>query len=309
MSGVDFDVAIVGAGPAGLSAALWLGRCRRRVIVFDAGTPRNEASPALHGYLSRDGVTPAELRDLGHRDVAHYRSVRFKPIAVTAIQRKRGGFVVTPSSGAILRVRLVLLATGRRDEVPAVPGFAKFYGRGVYHCPYCDGWEHRDERLVVYDPNGAGSALAELLHTWSRDIIFCTDGRPVGKRILRTNAPVITEQLLRAVGDRNDRLRALRFVGGRVLPCTAVFFCSNCIQQSALPAALGCILDRSGSVACRAHAAIGVPGLFVAGNIRGGVHLAITAAAEGAEAALAMNEQLLATDMRKGPGRRKIPPA
>jgi thioredoxin reductase len=198
--------------------------------------------------------------------------------------------------GAKIRARLVLLATGRHDDLPAVPGFAKFYGRGLYHCPYCDGWEHRGQRLVIYDPKCAGLELVEVLRTWSQDLVLCTDGSKPTPQALRLRVPIVTEKIVRAEGGRNRPLSRLRLVGGSALQCDAVFFSSNCVQKSKLPVALGCTLDASGSVVCRTHAAKGVPGLFVAGNVRGGVHLAITAAAEGAEAALAMNEWLLDAD-------------
>src|SRR5690606_18414306 len=144
------EVCIVGGGPAGLSAALILGRCRRDVVVFDSGKPRNLASRALHGYLTRDGTHPIELRGLRRNQLAAYPSIAVRDLEVAAARRERDGFVVTAADGSETAARILLLATGRLDNVPPAPGFAALYGHGVYHCPYCDGWEHRDETVVIH---------------------------------------------------------------------------------------------------------------------------------------------------------------
>jgi thioredoxin reductase len=294
------DVIIVGAGPAGLSAALILGRCRRDTLVFDSGKPRNAASRALHGYLTRDGAHPMDLRRQGRDEIAAYPSVEFRDLPVLGITREADGFTVKISDNATERARLLLLATGRVDVLPDVAGFAEFYGRGVFHCPYCDGWEHRDEPIAVY---GAGAGAADLalgLRTWTDAITLCPDGPPRWGEthqaaLDRAGIRVVTEPLRGAEG--GERLERLRFAEREPLECAAVFFCSDCLQRSTLPERLGCEFDEDGNVRCRHMASTNVPRLFVAGNVRGGVHLAIMAAAEGAEAGIAMNEALLDADL------------
>ena len=171
------DVIIVGAGPAGLSAALMLGRCRRSVLVFDNGSPRNAASHALHGYLTRDGIPPADFLQLARQEIA--------PIRHGGAPRRRGVGRRVPGRAASAsrspranrcRSRKLLLATGVVDNLPEIPGFRELYGRSVFHCPYCDGWELRDQPLAIYGRGARGVGLALELTAWSRDLVLCTDG-------------------------------------------------------------------------------------------------------------------------------------
>jgi thioredoxin reductase len=290
------DALIIGAGPAGLNAALILGRCRRRVLVLDSGKPRNAASQGLHGFLTRDGTHPMRLRELGREQMRPYNTVEFRDMPVTGVEPLEGGFAVRLSDNSVEHARLLLLATGRVDLMPEVPGFREFYGRGVYHCPYCDGWEHREMPLAIYGRDESAASLALGLLTWSRELTLCADGQPEwGERtdadLQRHGISVLTDRIVRA--DGGERVERLVFDGRDPLDIAAVFFCSDCVQKSTLPEKLGCSFDDQGNVRCDGSAATNVPGLFVAGNVRGGIHLAIMAAAEGAEAGIAMNNRLL----------------
>src|SRR4029450_12192893 len=172
---LKYDVVIVGAGPAGLSAALMLGRCRRSVVVFDNGKPRNAASRALHGYLTRDGIAPADFLQLARGELAPYDSVEIRNEEVTAAEcRRGGGFAVTRASGEAVRARKLLLATGVVDNLPDIPGFRELYGRSVFHCPYCDGWELCDLSLAVYGRGARGAGLSLELTAWGRALVLGT---------------------------------------------------------------------------------------------------------------------------------------
>src|SRR5687768_7612451 len=150
MAEASYDVLIVGGGPAGLSAALVLGRCRRRVLVCDAGRPRNAASHGLHGFLTRDGIKPSEFLEIARQQLRPYDTVELKQTEVTSARRLANGFELTLANGESVSARKLLLATGVVDELPALDGLPDFYGRSVFHCPYCDGWEVRDQPLAIY---------------------------------------------------------------------------------------------------------------------------------------------------------------
>ncbi len=188
--------------------------------------------------------------------------------------------------------------------MPEVRGFTDFYGRGVYHCPYCDGWEHRDGALVVYGGKRGSIELGLELLTWSDRVTICSDGRPEWRESdfarARGHIALVENQIDRLTAAERGAM-ALHFHGRAPLPCDAIFFCTACPQRSPLPEDLGCRFDDEESVLCDGHRAVGVPGLFIAGNVRGGVHLAITAAAEGAEAAIAINDELAETALRNRP--------
>jgi thioredoxin reductase len=279
-----------------------LGRCRRRVLLFDSGAPRNAVSRGLHGFLTRDGIGPQELRRLGRAELARYPTVEVREEAVVDARRRGDCFEVVTRSGARIAARTMLLATGRIDVLPERPGFAELYGRGVYHCPFCDGWEHLDEPLVAYGQGKDTFEVALELRTWSTNVTLCSDGpcalEEKDRRRLTANHITLRETPVTELHPgTNGMLDRIRFSDHHSIPCRALFFVSACPQKSSLPENLGCTLDGSGAVKCDGNAATNVPGLFVAGNVRCGLHFAITAAAEGAEAAVAINDALLELDL------------
>lgn len=302
MSRPRLDVVVVGGGPAGLSAALVLGRCRRQVVVVDSGGYRNAASPAMHGFLSRDGTDPGELRRLGRAELARYDTVAVRKGIATRAEPVRGGFRVHLGEEAPLECRRLLVATGMVDELPLVPGFAELYGASAFHCPYCDGWEHRDRPLAVYGRAGAGLGLALELTVWSGDVILCTDGpsglRPDEVARLAANGIDLREQRIAKFDSTDGMLEAVVFDDGTALARRAVFFNTGERQRSELPAQLGCRFDRHGAVRTGPYETTDVPGLYVAGDASRMVQLVIVAAAEGAEAAFAINTSLLREDLR-----------
>ena len=292
-----YDVVIVGGGPAGLSAALMLGRCRRRVLVCDNGQPRNARSRALHGYLTRDGVAPLDLLRLGREELAEY-AVGIRHVEVNGIDLRNEAFDVTLAGGERVRAQLVLIATGVRDDCPAVPGLAECYGVTVHHCPYCDGWEQRDKPIAVIGAGPAGAGLALSMKTWTAEVTLCTNGRPRlaarQRAQLRHQGIAVIEAAIERLEHEGGYARRLRFRNGEERACEAVFFTTGQAMHSTLAQALGCEFTRQGVVKTDHLGQTCVPGVYVVGDASRDVQFAIVAAAEGAKAAVAINKTLQA---------------
>ena len=292
-----YDVVIVGGGPAGLSAALVLGRCRRRVLVCDAGRPRNQSALAMHGYLTRDGTPPLEFLRIAGDELRAY-GIEPRRTTVTGITREDRGFRVTLEDGELVDTRTVLVATGVVDNIPEIPGVAECYGISAHHCPYCDGWEVRDKTLVVLGQGAAAAALSLSLKTWTGEVIVCTNGRArVGTRQraqLRDQDIPVREARIERVEHDNGRVRAVVFADGSRLRCDAIFFTLGQKPHCDLPRQLGCELTRKGVVKTDHLGQTRVRGLYVAGDASRDVQFVIVAAAEGAKAGVAINKALQA---------------
>jgi thioredoxin reductase len=300
---MDVDVVIVGGGPAGLSAALVLARACRTVRLIDAGHPRNSVTGAVHGFLTRDGIAPAELRRLGRADLAPFPNVAIDDdTVVRAGRHPDGGFRVETAAGATWRSRKLVLATGVVDNLPAVPGFDEFYGTGIFHCPFCDGWPVRDQRLAVYGRGARGAGLALELLGWSKDVVVCSDG-PCGlgaddRETLTRNGITVIEHPVEAFRGDDGRLQAVAFHGREPLACAAVFFSLGQHQASPVVQALGCRIGDKGTVDTARHESTNVPGVFVVGDASRNLQWVALAAAEGAEAAFAIATALIAEERR-----------
>jgi thioredoxin reductase len=299
-----YDVIIVGGGPAGLSAAVVLGRCRRRVLLIDDGEPRNARSPGVRGYLTRDGIAPLELLRIGREEAERYGAEVRHDRALSACMAGAAGdatpplFEVLLASGGSVRARKLLLATGVRDNLPAVEGITTWYGRGVYHCPYCDGYEHKDQPLGTIGSTEGAAGLALALLTWSPDVTVFTQGGELAQEkmaeLTRNGVKVVSAPITRLEGEPGEagHLTGVRLEDGRSVPLGALFFSGSRAQHSELPALLGCEIDDRDEVETDRMQHTDVHGLFLAGDADGDVQFAIVAAGEGAKAAVAINLQL-----------------
>ncbi len=290
-----YDVIIVGGGPAGLSAALVLGRCRRKILVCDTGKPRNAASHGMHCYLTRDGIPPSEFLALGREELSRY-GVECRDVEIRDACRDEHGFCVTLPDGARLNSRMLLVATGVCDHIPDIEGLRPLYGRSVFHCPYCDGWEVRDQPVAVYGKGKNGAGLALSLKTWTSDVVLVTGGparipREDSARLARYGVPVRAGRIARLEGT-DGMLNRIVFRDGGELPRRALFFSTGQVQHSDFPLRLGCSFNRKGTVRTDLAGATNVPGLYVAGDASHDVQFVIVAAAEGAKAAVAINKAL-----------------
>ena len=291
----SWDCIVVGAGPAGLNAALVLGRARRRVLVLDNGAPRNYATHEMHGVLGHDGLDPAELRARGRAELARYGVE-----VVTARGPGRARCSTAPFASRALAcaelTRTVLLATGMLDEVPDIPGFADVWGTSAHTCPYCDGFEHRDERLAVLAAGDRGEHLAVLLRQWSDDVVLLSNGphdlaADQLARVQAVGVPVIETPVVGLDSD-DGRLRRVRLGDGETLDRDALFFYVGWRLRNDVARTLGCELRDDGSIAVDANQATTVDRVYAAGNCADPRALVPAAAGSGATAAVAINARL-----------------
>jgi len=294
-----WDCIVVGAGPAGLNAALVLGRARRRVLVLDSAHPRNYATHEMHGVLGHDGLDPADLRTRGRTELGRY-GVEVVTAEVHEAEALDSTVRVTSSRGADL-TRTVLLATGILDEVPDIPGFAEVWGTSAHTCPYCDGFEHRDERLAILAAGARGEHLAILLRQWSEDVVLLSNG-PHGldadqlARVQALGIPIIETPVVALDSDDGGRLRRLRLDDGETLDRDALFFYVGWQFRNDVARRLGCQLRDDGSIAVDSSQATTIDRVYAAGNCADPRALVPAAAGSGATAAVAINARLSMED-------------
>jgi thioredoxin reductase len=289
-----FDVIIIGGGPAGLNAALVLGRARRSVLIIDQGNPRNAHAHEMHGFLSRDGFQPLALLKIGRREVRKYDVDIYDGEAIGAI-RRGDRFTVRTHDRKTFSSRKLLLATGVRDQLPRIDGFPDFYGKSIHHCPYCDAWEWRDKRIAAYGTDRKAIGLALLLRNWTDQVIVLTDGARLPPSHLRHlcarhEIGVDRRKIARLVGAKG-RVKRVVFEDGADLAIDALFFNTGQRQKSELAEKLGCEFDRKGGVIVDKRSRTCVPGLFLCGDASKDVQFVINAAAEGAAAAVTINKE------------------
>jgi thioredoxin reductase len=297
MESETYDVAIIGGGPAGLSAALVLGRARRRVVVVDAGAPRNAPAAHMQGFLSRDGTPPADLLRAARAEVRRYgvEIVEDRVVDATA------GFALRLAGGRTVRARQMLLATGAADDLPDVLGARERWGRDFLHCPYCHGWEVRDQAIGVLGTGPASVEHAHLLRQWTDDVVFFAHTASVtaGERAtLDARGIAVVDGVVDRLVVTDDRLRAVRLADGRTIARDAIFTRPALrAHADGLAAALGCELLADGLVRADGDGRTSVPGIWAAGNATDPRAQVITAAGEGSAVAIAINNQLVGDDV------------
>lgn len=297
----EFDVIIIGGGAAGLSAALVLTRARRSVLVVDSGVQRNLPAIEMHGFLSRDGMSPRELVAVGRAEVEGYGGV-ILPGTVTAVANEgAAGFVISLGDGSPVRGRRLLVATGLRDEIPDVPGLWDRWGRDVLHCPYCHGHEVADGRLAVLGGSTAAMQYALIVRQWTHDLTYVTPRErlaPVEREQLDARGIALVEGDARGIVVNADRLEGIELADGRVVPCEALFVPPRFVPNNDLLVGLGCEIDGEGWASATGTGLTTVPGVWVAGNVANPRAQVITAAGEGSAAAIAINADLVEADVR-----------
>ncbi|PRX49953.1 thioredoxin reductase [Prauserella shujinwangii] len=287
-----YDVVIVGGGAAGLNAALVLARARRSVAVVDGGSPRNAPAGHLHGFLSRDGLPPAELLRAGREEVAGYGGDLVDDVVSTL----RPDRLVELASGRVLAARRVLVATGLTDELPEIPGVRERWGHDVLHCPYCHGWEVRDRPLAVLGTSPRSPHQALLVRQWSADLVYfphtAEPAREDAERMRARGIRIVPGKVDEVVVE-GDRVRAVRLADGTEVAREAVFVGPRFVPKDGVLAAAGCARAESGFVAVDGTGRTSVPWLWAAGNVVDPAAQLITAASDGARAAADINLDLV----------------
>jgi thioredoxin reductase len=290
------DVIIVGGGPAGLSAAVVLGRCLRKVLVFDTAQYRNKYSHGMHNYLTRDDILPNDFINICHQEIAKYGVQLIPKKVVRARKNGDGIFVVKDQEDQTYYAKKMLIATGLVDKVPTVQGFKEMYGKSVFHCPYCDGWEVKGKRVGVYARNKEGWELALSLKAWTNDVTLYTDGRnkvkPFQREYLEANdIPIVKTPFAHLEGD-NGQLKKIVFTNEEETACDAIFFVNGYEQQCDLAETFDCEISSKGVVVTNRFQQTNTTGLYVAGDADKDVHFVVVAAAEGAKAGVTINKEL-----------------
>lgn len=297
----SYDVAIIGGGAAGLSSALVLSRALRSVVVIDAGQPRNAPAARMQGFLSRDGMAPTDLLKVGREEVTSYGGELIDDTVTGIVRRSDGAFGLLLASGTPIVARRLVIATGLRDVVVDIEGLADRWGRDVLHCPYCHGHEVRDQALGVVGANPMAVQHALLIRQWSHDVVFfahtseLTDEQ---REQLTARAIGIVEDTVARVVVSNGQLTGVELSDGRFVPRAAVFVRPDFVGSNDFLAGLGAAADSQGWAVVDGNGQTSVPGVWAVGNAVNPRAQVITAAGEGSAAAIAINNDLTAEDVR-----------
>ncbi|MEO6330320.1 MAG: NAD(P)/FAD-dependent oxidoreductase [Ginsengibacter sp.] len=292
-----YDVIIMGGGPAGLNAAIVLGRCRRKVLLFDHGKQRNRHSHGMHNYLTRDDILPAEFLLISHKELKKYGIKILHKEIKHARKKEEGIFELRDCDGKIYHSKKLILATGLTDILPKINGAEQFYGKSMFHCPYCDGWEVANKKIGVYSKNKSGIEVALTLTTWTTDITLYTDGRRYvrpknQKKLEEKNITVVNDRLHSLQGNKG-KLKNIVLKNGESCRCDALFFSNGYEVQCDLVESLGCNVGKNNVALTNRSQQTNIPGLYVAGDAAREMHFVVVAAAEGAKAGVYVNKELL----------------
>lgn len=302
-----FDTVIVGGGPAGLSAAVTLGRARRSVLVLDDGAPRNAPAEHAHAYLTREGAAPGEILDLGRAEAEGY-GARFHRATAVRAERQGDTFTVVLGDGSTVRGRRILVTTGLVDGLPDIHGLAEHWGSGVLHCPYCHGWEVRDQRIGVVASNPMAVHSALMWRQWSDDVIlFLHDGRELTDdqhERLAARGVAVVEGAVTAVESSGGQVTGLRAAEGRLFPVDAVVVGTAMNARSELLGSLGVAAEPmevdgevfGSRVSVDMMGATAVPGVYAAGNVTDPAAQIVAAAAAGTKAGAGINADLVESE-------------
>jgi thioredoxin reductase len=300
-----YDVAVIGGGPAGLAAALWLARYQHAVVVIDSGDPRNWETRGINGYLGHQGIRSPELRAIGREECSKYGVVFVNGIVDRALNETGELFSVAVRDGGAIEARRILLAIGIKDVWPDIPGLDRCYGETIHVCADCDGYETKDKKTVVVGKGRKAVGMALALTTWTREIVICTNGEKpeIDEDLLDMLKPLnipVLDAPIKCVVSKSTEIIGIDLAGGMSLDCERLYFAIGQYPADDLGAQLGCKRDEMGRLVIDDRNHTSVLNVFAAGDIAPGPQVAIVAAASGAVAAMAIHSSLV-PDTRKLP--------
>lgn len=294
-----FDCAIIGGGPAGLNAALVLGRARRNTVLFDNNNPRNAVTQESHGFITRDGIKPKEFREIAHKEIGKYPSILYEKEEITSITKKDQLFELVTSNNELYQSKTIIISTGLRDVLPDIENISYYYGKSLFNCPYCDGWELRDKPLaVIIEEQTQGFHFIQTIYNWSKDLIVCTNGKPIlnpeQKHLIHNKGIRIIESKIKNFEGKNGQMEKIHFENGDSAIRKGGFVLPQPIQASDFAKKLGCEYNSSGGISVDFYGRTNVPGVHAAGDasVFAPAQL-IIAAADGLKAAAGVNRDLI----------------
>jgi thioredoxin reductase len=293
---MNYDCAIIGGGPAGLNAALVLGRARKNVVVIDEGRARNRVTRETHGFLTRDSISPSEFRRIAKEQISAYPSVTFAEDTAISITGSDGDFQITTAQGQIYQSKKLLFAIGMKDLPLDIKGLSDVYGKSAFICPYCDGWELREQPLVLIVKGADALHMAKVISGWTNNITICTNGPDdltdaQREELQQHNIPVY-DSPIQSIESDNGMVQEVDLKDGTNIVCTGIFFRPKLMTGSDLPQAIGCEITEAGTVIVDNLGKTNVPGVFSAGDAATHLHQAIIAASMGSLAGVGINNEL-----------------
>jgi len=292
-----YDCAIIGGGPAGLNAALVLGRARRQVIFFDNNKPRNNVTEESHGFITRDGVKPQEFRDIAYQEISKYPSVEFKNNEVMTITKNDSCYVLMTDEEETFEAKRILLATGLKEIFPDINGISDYYGKTLFNCAYCEGWELKDKALIVVGVTQHLFHAVKIIYNWSKDIIVATNGANnlsnENKEALQNKGIQVVEKKITEFVGENGRLNQVVFEDGTTIERESGFIIPEFVQSCKFGEQLGCKLNDQGFIVVDNFGRTNIPGVYAAGDTIGltSAQLVISAS-DGSRAAIGINIDL-----------------
>lgn len=288
------DCAVIGGGPAGLNASLVLGRSRRKTILFDDNKPRNAVTNESHGFITRDGINPKELRRIAEKELDKYPDVEIKRQRVIKVIKKDHLFTIETDDKMFYRAKKVILAAGLKEKLPDIDRISQFYGSSIFSCPFCDGWELRDRPLVVIAENDRAIHMAKVVYNWTNDLVVSTNGNQFlsidQKKVFEDQGIKIYEQKISSLMGDSGSLNKILFEDGTAISREGGFIVPEMEQASTIGENLGCELNKQGAIKTDGLGRTNVEGVFACGDTSLiAPSQLIIAAGEGSKAAIGVN--------------------